>query len=111
MRNMPNGAERQHIVDRMNEIFRHDAPWIGGFHPKNFGLFHGWLGNAKVNEISGNNLKYLRVDAAKRAAMRREWNQPVVWPAILILVLLAVSIVPAVRTHLRRERMAARPAA
>jgi ABC-type transport system substrate-binding protein len=111
MRNMPNGAERQRIIDRMNEIFRHDAPWIGGFHPKNFGLFHGWLGNAKVNEISGNNLKYLRVDAAKRAAMRREWNQPVVWPAILILVLLAVSIVPAVRTHLRRERMAARPAA
>ncbi|MCS6803481.1 MAG: ABC transporter substrate-binding protein, partial [Dehalococcoidia bacterium] len=63
MRHMPNSPERQKIIDRMVEIFRHDAPWIGGFHPKNFALFHGWLANAKVNEMSGNNLKYLRVDA------------------------------------------------
>ncbi len=77
MRNMPNGPERQQIIDRMTEIFRHDAPWIGGFHPKNFALFHSWLGNAKVNEISDNKLKYLRVDAAKREALRREWNRPV----------------------------------
>jgi len=111
MRNMPNGPERQHIIDRMNEIFRHDAPWIGGFHPKNFGLFHGWLGNAKVNEISGNNLKYLRVDAAKREAMRREWNRPVVWPLATLLLVILVSLIPAVNTYRRRERMAARPAA
>jgi oligopeptide transport system substrate-binding protein len=110
MRNMPNGPERQKIIDRMTEIFRHDAPWIGGFHPKNFALFHSWLGNAKVNEISGNNLKYLKVDAVRREALRREWNRPVVWPVLLILALLGVSIVPAVMTYRRRERMAARPA-
>ena len=62
MRNMPNGPERQQIIDRMNEIFRRDSPWIGGYHPKNFALFHSWLGNAKVNEISDNKLKYLKVD-------------------------------------------------
>ena len=74
MRNMPNGPERQQIIDRMTEIFRHDAPWIGGFHPKNFALFHSWLGNAKVNEISDNKLKYLKVDAAqpRGAAARME---------------------------------------
>ncbi len=110
MRNTPNSPERQQVIDRMTEIFRRDAPWIGGFHPKNFGLFHSWLGNAKANEISDNKLKYLRVDPAKREAMRREWNKPVVWPAILILFLLLVSIVPAVRTYRRREQMAARPA-
>ncbi|MFY9316618.1 MAG: ABC transporter substrate-binding protein [Burkholderiales bacterium] len=111
MRNMPNGPERQRIIDRMNEIFRHDAPWIGGFHPKNFALFHGWLGNAKVNEISDNKLKYLKVDPAKREAMRREWNQPMVWPLLALLVALLISIVPAINTYRRRERMAARPAA
>jgi ABC-type transport system substrate-binding protein len=110
MRNMPNGPERQRIIDRMAEIFRHDAPWIGGFHPKNFGLFQSWLGNAKVNEISDNKLKYLRVDAGKREVLRREWNQPVLWPVILILAALVISIVPAVMTYRRRERMAARPA-
>jgi len=111
MRNMPNGTERQQIIDRMNEIFRRDAPWIGGFHPKNFALFHSWLGNAKVNEISDNKLKYLKVDAASREALRREWNRPVLWPLSILLFVLLVSILPAIRTYRRRERMAARPAA
>jgi len=111
MRNMPNSPERQRVIDRMIEIFRRDAPWIGGFHPKNFALFHSWLGNAKVNEISGNGLKYLKVDPARRAAARREWNQPVLWPVMLVLILLAISVIPAVLTYRRRERMAARPAA
>ena len=111
MRNMPNGAERQLIIDRMSEIYRHDAPWIGGFHPKNFALFHSWLGNAKVNEISDNKLKYLKVDPAKRDALRREWNRPVIWPAVLVIFILLISIVPAIRTYRRREQMAARPAA
>jgi ABC-type transport system substrate-binding protein len=110
MRNMPSSPERQQVIDRMTEIFRRDAPWIGGFHPKNFGLFHSWLGNAKVNEMSDNKLKYLRVDPVKREAMRREWNKPVVWPAILIFFLLVISIVPAIRTYRRREQMAARSA-
>ncbi len=111
MRNMPNGPERQQIIDRMTEIFRHDSPWIGGFHPKNFALFHSWLGNAKVNEISDNKLKYLKVEPARREALRREWNQTVLWPIILILILFIVSIVPAIRTYRRRERMAARAVA
>ncbi|HUN67269.1 MAG TPA: ABC transporter substrate-binding protein [Burkholderiales bacterium] len=111
MRNMPNSPERQLVIDRMNEIFRRDAPWIGGFHPKNFALFHSWLANAKVNEISGNGLKYLRVDPAKRAAARREWNKPILWPALLLLAAVVLSAVPAFLGYRRRERMAARPAA
>jgi ABC-type transport system substrate-binding protein len=110
MRNMPNSPERQRIIDRMVEIFRRDAPWIGGFHPKNFALFHGWLANAKVNEMSGNALKYLRVDAQKREAMRREWNRPVLWPLAAALALLAASVIPAFVLYRRRERAAARPA-
>ena len=110
MRNMPNSPERQQVIDRMNEIFRRDAPWIGGFHPKNFALFHSWLGNAKVNEISDNGLKYLRVDPVQREAARREWNQPVIWPALLLLLVLVLSAVPAFLGYRRRERMAARPA-
>jgi ABC-type transport system substrate-binding protein len=110
MRTMPNSPERQRIIDRMVEIFRHDAPWIGGFHPKRFALSHGWLANAKVNEMSGNNLKYLRVDAARRAAVRREWNRPVLWPIALGAALLAASLVPAFVVHRRRERSVARPA-
>jgi hypothetical protein len=92
----------------MVELYRRDAPWVGGFHPVSYGLTHAWMMNGKPNNMARNNLKYLRVDVAKRAEMRRAWNQPVVWPALLILVLLAVSAIPAVRSYRRREQMAAR---
>jgi len=111
MRVMQNSPERQALIDRLTEIYRRDAPWLGGFHPKNFALFHSWLGNAKANEMSDNKLKYLKVDPVKREALRREWNRPVVWPVVLILVLIALSIVPAYRNFRRRERMPARAAA
>jgi len=108
MRNMPNSPERQRIIDRMTEIFRHDAPWIGGFHPKNYSLAHGWLANSKPNEMADNTLKYLRVDAPRRNALRNQWNEPVVWPLLLALAVLAAAVVPALVSYRRRERKAAR---
>ena len=66
--------------------------------------------NGKPHNMARNTVKYLRVDVDKRAALRRDWNQPVVWPAVLVLLLLAVSAIPAVQGYRRRERMAARPA-
>ena len=111
MKNMPNSPERQQLIDRMVEIVRRDAPWVWGFNPKDYTLYHGWLANVKPNTMARNSLKYLRVDAAKRAALRREWNHPVLWPIGLVLLLLAAAALPAVVGYRRRERMAARPAA
>jgi oligopeptide transport system substrate-binding protein len=109
MRNMPNSPERQKIIDRMTEIFRHDAPWIGGFHPKNYSLSHGWLANNKPNEMTDAAFKYWRVDPVRRAMLRKEWNEPVIWPILLGLVVLVAAVVPAVVSYRRRERQAARP--
>ena len=108
MRNMPNSAERQKIIDRMTQIFRHDAPWIGGFHPKNYSLSHGWLANNKPNEMSDAALKYWRVDPARRASLRKAWNEPVIWPILAILAVLAAIVIPAIVSYRRRERQAAR---
>jgi ABC-type transport system substrate-binding protein len=110
MKNVPNSPERQKIIDRMVELYRRDAPWIGGFHPVSYGLTHSWMMNGKPNNMARNNLKYLRVDVDKRAALRRQWNQPIVWPALLIVVLLGLGSVPAFVSYRRRERMAAKPA-
>jgi oligopeptide transport system substrate-binding protein len=63
-----------------------------------------------VNEISANSLKYLKVDPVKREAARRAWNKPVIWPALLLLIVLVVSAIPAFLSYRRRERLAARPA-
>jgi ABC-type transport system substrate-binding protein len=108
MKNIPNSSERQRIIDRMVELYRRDAPWVGGFHPVSYGLTHAWMMNGKPNNMARNNLKYLRVDVAQRAALRREWNQPVLWPIGLILLALIASAVPAIRSYRRREQMAAK---
>jgi ABC-type transport system substrate-binding protein len=108
MKNIPNSAERQRSIDRMVELYRRDAPWVGGFHPVSYGLSHAWMMNGKPNNMARNNLKYLRVDVARRAALRRQWNRPVLWPALLILAVLAIGSVPAFLGYRRRERMAAR---
>jgi putative exporter of polyketide antibiotics len=64
--------------------------------------------NGKPNNMARNTLKYLRVDVAQRAALRREWNQPVLWPIGLIVLALIASAVPAIRSYRRREQMAAK---
>jgi ABC-type transport system substrate-binding protein len=109
MKNMPNSAERQRIIDRMVDIARRDAPWVWGIHPKKYSLRHSWMGNDKPNTMARNNIKYLRLDVDKRAALRADWNKPVLWPLALILLALIVSAVPAVLSYRKRERMAARP--
>ena len=111
VKNMPNSPERQQLIDRMVDIARADAPWVWGVHPKNFSLRHSWVSNDKPNTMARNYLKYLRIDAARRARLRQEWNRPVVLPAALILLALIVSAIPAFISYRRRERMAARPAA
>jgi oligopeptide transport system substrate-binding protein len=89
MKNMPNGAARQKIIDSMLEILRRDSPWLWGHHPKDYVLHHAWLHNSKPNKMANNNLKYLRVDAGQRDTLRAKWNQPKLWPTWLISLLLA----------------------
>jgi oligopeptide transport system substrate-binding protein len=110
MKNMPNSDERQRIIDRMVETAQRDAPWIWGIHPKEYSLRHSWLANDKPNNMARNSIKYLKVDVAKREALRREWNRPNLLPLGLIVLALIVSAIPAVVSYRRRERMAARPA-
>ena len=110
MKSMANGPERQRIIDRMVEIARRDAPWIWGIHPKDYSLRHAWLANDKPNNMARNSIKYLKLDVEQRAAMRQQWNQPNLWPLVLIIGFLIASAVPALITYRRRERMAARPA-
>jgi len=107
MREMENGADRQAVIDRMLEILRRDAPWAGGFHPKDFALAHQWTSNRKPNKLANNTLKYQRVDAALRERLRREWNSPVLWPLVLGALALVAFVAPALRTWRRRERAAA----
>ena len=107
MKSMANGPERQAIIDRMVEIARFDAPWVWSLFPKDFGLHHAWVRNRKPHPIANNGLKYQRIDPALREIKRREWNQPVLWPAMALAAAIGLSLVPAVATFRRRERATA----
>ena len=104
MKAAPNGPERQAIIDQMVEITRRDAPWLWGFHPKAYSLYHSWYGNAKPNMMARNTLKYKTIDPILRAEKRNEWNKPVLMPIIIVVVLLLLSILPAIITYQRRQR-------
>ena len=107
MKNMENdgehAAKRQAIIDRMNRILQHDAPWIFGFHPKSYTLRHSWVYNRKPTGVGNNILKYQRIDVAERERRRNEWNAPVLWPLVLIAVVLGTLILPALIGYRRRE--------
>jgi ABC-type transport system substrate-binding protein len=110
VKNMDNSRERQQLINRMVDIARADAPWIWGLHPKDYSLRHSWVANDKPNNMARNSIKYLKIDTGRRAALRAQWNRPILWPVGLIVLLLVVSAVPAVISYRKRERMAARPA-
>ena len=102
MKDMSNTPARQAVIDRMVEIARRDAPWVWGFHPKGFSLYHSWLKNAKPNLMANNTLKYLRIDPKLRARKQLEWNQPVLWPFAVVVVILVIGSLPAVVIYRRR---------
>ncbi len=104
MSNMENSPQRLAIVREMQEIIRHDAPWVYGFHPKSFSLFHNWYHNLKPNLMANNKLKYQRIEPRLREESRQQWNQPVLWPVIGIIVFLVLLILPAIRSFQRRAR-------
>ncbi|MBI3935789.1 MAG: ABC transporter substrate-binding protein [Betaproteobacteria bacterium] len=110
MKNMPNSAERQAIIDRMVAILREDAPWLWGFHPMDYSLSHSWYRNVKPNKLAYNSLKYQRIDAKLRERKRRDWNNPVLWPIAALLALLALLASPAAISYRRRERATGKPA-
>jgi ABC-type transport system substrate-binding protein len=108
MKNMPDSPQRLAIIDRMVSLVRNDAPWLWGFHPKDYVLYHSWYSNLKPTKIAYNTLKYQRIDPVLRAKLRRQWNTPDWWPLAALAAVFALFAVPAVVTWRRRERAAAR---
>lgn len=103
MKHMENGPVRQTLINQMLEIVRRDAPWLWGFHPKSFALYHQWYYNAKPNTMAHNDLKYKRIDPLLRNQARQAWNQPILWPVLALVVVLVLALVPAIVTYLRKE--------
>jgi len=103
MENMNNTPERLDIIRRMTRTIQEDAPWVWGYYPVSFGLYHAWVGNVKPNSMANNEMKYIKIDTAARNAYRDVWNRPNFWPIVAIVAVVAAVVIPGV-IAIRRRR-------
>ncbi len=101
---LDDGPEKQKLIDEMVKIVQEDAPWSFGYFPYAAGSFSPWVGNGKASIMIRDMAKYYRIDTEKRSRLLAEWNKPLVWPLVLLVILLGLSVIPAVRLWKRRER-------
>jgi ABC-type transport system substrate-binding protein len=102
MENMNNSPQRAALIREMLAIAREDAPWIWGYHPVGYGLYHEWYKNGKPMSF-GKSTKYVRIEPQLRELRREEWNRPVAWPLWAVLALFILGAIPAVVVMYRRE--------
>ncbi len=103
MRTLPNGPERQVVIDQMQEILAHDAPLVWQFYPRAFVLSQNWVSPIKLTEISNNIYKYYKIDPQLRAQKRKQWNQPIFWPLGVGLIILFAALIPVFITYWRKQ--------
>ena len=111
MRVLDDGPEKQALLDRMTTIVQNDSPWLMGYYPYAAGAYPNWLANGKPGLVIKDNLQYHRIDAALRERELKSWNRPIVWPLWLFLAAFVLSLYPAWRGFMARERATALPPA
>jgi ABC-type transport system substrate-binding protein len=88
MRDLPDGPQRQAVIDRMVKIAQDDAPWLFGLFPASTYLHQSWLHNFKPALLAKNSIQYLRLDYATRWEQIEAWNRPRWWPLAPLALLL-----------------------
>lgn len=106
MKIMPDTAARQTLIHEMNDILKEDLPWIAAYFPTQISLRQQWVSPAKPNPIARNTLKYVSIDPLLREKCQRAWNQPILWPVWVMVLIIVLFCIPAfalyyIKTHRR----------
>jgi ABC-type transport system substrate-binding protein len=104
MKNTPDGPRRQKIIDSMVDIVRYEAPMVWGINTQSLILSQQWVAPTKPDPINLNQLKYVAIDVSERNKLRQKWNQPVIWPLILLFFIMLLSSLPLLLIYYRKER-------
>jgi ABC-type transport system substrate-binding protein len=107
---LEDGPQKQAVVDQMVAIAQRDAPWAFGYFPWGGLAFQEWVYNGKPSILIRDMAKYYRVDPELRARKQAEWNQPVRWPALVLIALVVAAVWGARRSFRARETATARRA-
>jgi ABC-type transport system substrate-binding protein len=97
MRALDDGPERSALIAEMRGILERECPWIEVYHAEDYTLTQPWLRHAKPSALTLPIDKYLDLDPRERARLRAAWNQPIRWPAYVLLVAIGAFAAPAVR--------------
>jgi oligopeptide transport system substrate-binding protein len=104
MKARENGPQRQAEIEEMLSILERERPWIELFHREDYALYHGWLRNEKPMGLSVPTYQFRDIDPELRASRRLEWNEPIRWPAYVLLVIAILIVMPGVRTYIRERQ-------
>lgn len=69
---LPPSAARTGLYKKMNLLVANDVPWLLLVHRKRFLLKYDWLSHFDYNIMIHNRFKYFKIDAQKRAAIKRK---------------------------------------
>lgn len=103
MRHMPNGVERMQVIDKMLDILQEDRPWSDMYYPSSYALVHKWHNTMVPNPMARNNLKYKDINPQLRAKLQKQWNKPIIWPFILLVLGVIILLLPAVIGYWQKE--------
>ncbi len=103
VKNMENSPERLAKIHKMVRILQEDAPWVWGMHSKSMALYHAWFKNILPHAMSDDTIKYKRIDPKLRIEKQEEWNQPVLLPLVLFLLLPLLLAYPLYRAYQFRQ--------
>lgn len=105
IKTMESSPERLLLIEQMVEIAQQDAPWVWGFYPKSLALYHSWVSNFWPNAMANNTLKYRNLDTQLRNEKQAMWNQPILWPFVVLMVLVLISIWPLYAAYRKRQNL------
>lgn len=104
MKSRPDDAERAETIRKMLDLLEDERVWIELRYPESYILYHQWISQFKPPGFAFSTIKYQDIDPTLRARMRREHNQPVMWPAYLLLLIILAVLMPGVVTLIRERQ-------
>ena len=86
LQTLEDGPEKQRVMDEMLQIVRDDSPWAWGYWAYSGLAFQSWVHNGKPGLVIRDLARYYRIDTALRTSRIAEWNHPVWWPLLVLLL-------------------------
>ena len=108
MKSLPDGPDKQVLIDRMVSIAQQEAPWTMGFFPYSSAAAQHWVYNYKPAILVRDQGRYLRLDVQERLRAQSSWNHPIGWPLAALVALALALIWSAWRFMQKRELATAR---